>query len=118
VAGALAATALQEAAGRLEDALHAGQDDPAPTRIEAVEQALSPLMAALARWLADGVPAPQPPSSGDPQRLRRLLQEFDPEAADLAAALARGRPPEDPLHEVARLAARFEFDEALRRLDS
>ena len=144
VAGTLCALTLQGRAAALESALRAGQ--PGAEQARALGEAVDTLMRDLREWAHRQAPASAatlvcPPTTQlsatphavawSPQRwdeqlsrLRLLLIEMDPEAAEGAAALQhqaafQGRPPEvlTALLALREHAARFDFDAALQALD-
>jgi CheY-like chemotaxis protein len=136
VGGTLAAGDLQHSAAALEMALRSGRTSEAPLLAQRLATALDPLMNGLSQWLGvqaassdegeasstapgtqadggDGGSTALPAHSVEPaRRLQELFADLDPEAADIATALAEGLPSNHRLHQVARHAANYDFEPA------
>ena len=135
-AGNIGARAVQAAAAALEQAClqpdNAAQPAGLQPLLQAVVQALEPVLQGLQRW-AQAEAAPQPPgapaapvSSGpspdDLEHLARLLADSDSEASDWLDTLLTTRPApagtalHTALQRVAQALAQFDFDAALQHL--
>ncbi|MEO5363319.1 MAG: response regulator [Magnetococcus sp. DMHC-8] len=76
VAGNVSAVALHKVAAALEQAIDARQQDRWPALLTQLEQALTPLLAAIATLEQHGKPEPARPVAVDPVQTRELLNRL------------------------------------------
>jgi two-component system, sensor histidine kinase and response regulator len=132
VAGNIGATAVQAAAGALEQACHDGAPEAViDAHLHDTLLALTPLVQGLRRALEEPEEAPAPAAAGPSTRraatlatlqaLRHRLAESDSAAEGLLDNLpadALGAEAAPALNAVRRAVADFDFDLALQRLDA